>query len=69
MKWFIIVILTANPAVPSDIINKPSFDTRELCREYVVKNYDKLNERVNKDHDQHHSTPNLYHCVSNNPER
>ena len=43
MKWFIIVLLTANPNTPSDIINKPMFDTKELCQEYVVKNYDKLN--------------------------
>ena len=31
--------------------------------------YDDLNKSVNKDYDQHHSTPNLYHCVNNNPER
>ncbi len=69
MKWFIIVILTANPAVPSDILNKPLFDTEVQCREYVVSNYEKLNKRVNKDHDQHHSTPNLFHCVYNKPDR
>tara|TARA_B100001175_G_scaffold139380_1_gene118362 strand:+ start:304 stop:513 length:210 start_codon:yes stop_codon:yes gene_type:complete len=69
MKWFIIAILTANPSVPSDIISKPTFDTRELCREYVVKNYDELNERVNKKNDQHKSTPNLFHCVNDKPER
>ena len=69
MKWFIIVLLTVNPNVSADVITKPKFETEELCREYVVKNYDDLNKRVNKDHDQHHSTPNLYHCVNNNPER
>ena len=69
MKWFIIAILTANPFIQSDIITKPKFETEKVCREYVVKNYDKLNKRVNKDYDQHHSTPNLYHCVNNNPER
>ena len=69
MKWFIIVLLTTNPNVSADIITKPKFDTKELCREYVVKNYDDLNKSVNKDYDQHHSTTNLYHCVNNNPER
>ena len=67
MKWFIIVLLTTNPNVSADIITKPKFDTKELCREYVVKNYDKLNKRVNKDHDQHHSTPTLFHCVDRLP--
>ena len=69
MKWFIIVLLTANPNVSADVITKPKFETEESCREYVVKNYNDLNKRVNKDHDQHQSTPNLYHCVNNNPER
>ena len=69
MKWFIIVLLTVNPNVSADIITKLKFDTEESCREYVVKNYDDLNKSVNKDYDQHHSTPNLYHCVNNNPER
>ena len=41
------------------------FDTEKVCREYVVKNYDDLNNRVNKDHGQHHSTPNLFHCINN----
>lgn len=67
MKWFIIVILTANPTVPADIVSRLGFDTEPLCREYVVKNYDKLNKRVNKEHDQHHSTPNLFHCVNTLP--
>ena len=67
MKWFIIVLLTVNPNVSADIITKPKFDTEELWRKYVVKNYDKLNKRVNKDHDQHHSTPNLFHCVDRLP--
>ena len=69
MKCFIIFILTSNPFIQSDIITKHKFETEKVCREYVVKNYDKLNKRVNKDYDQHHSTPNLYHCVNNNPER
>ena len=67
MKWFIIVLLTVNPNVSADIITKPKFDTKELCRAYVVKNYDKLNKRVNKDYDQHPSTPNLFHCVDHLP--
>jgi len=69
MKWFIVVILTANPNVPSDIINKLLFDTEKVCREYVLKNYDKLNKRVNKDHGQHQSTPNLFHCVNHKSKR
>ena len=69
MKWFIVVILTANPNVPSDIINKPLFDTEKVCREYVVKNYDKLSNSVNKDNGKHQSTPNLFHCVNNKPDR
>ncbi len=67
MKWFIIVILTVNSQVPADILTKPKFETEKLCREYVVANYGKLNKRVNKDHDQHHSTPNLFHCVDHLP--
>ena len=63
MKWFIVVLLTANPNVPADIIKKPTFILEKECREYVVKNYDKLNKRVNKDYGQHESTPNLYRCV------
>ena len=69
MKWFIIVSLTTNPVVSADIITKPKFDTKELCREYVVKNYDELNKRVNEDHGQHQSTPNLFHCVNHKSKR
>ncbi len=69
MKWFIIVVLTINSDIPRDVINKPKFDTKELCREYVVKNYNELNRRMNKEHGQHHSTPNLFYCVNNNPSR
>ena len=47
MKWFIIVLLTVNPNVSADVITKPKFETEESCREYVVKNYDELNKRVN----------------------
>ena len=32
---------------------------------FTTKNYDDLNNRVNKDHGQHHSTPNLFHCINN----
>ncbi len=64
MKWFIIFILTTNPSVSPNIITQLKFDTKELCREYVVKNYNKLNERVNKKYEQHQSTPNLYYCVN-----
>jgi hypothetical protein len=69
MKWFIIVLLTANPNTPSNIINKPMFETEKVCREYVVKNYDYLNKRVNEDHGQHQSTPNLFHCVNHKSKR
>ena len=67
MKWFIVVLLTANPNVPADIIKKPTFILEKECREYVVKNYDDLNKRVNENHDQHQSTPNLFHCVDRLP--
>ena len=69
MKWFIIVSLTTNPVVSADIITKPKFDTIELCREFVIKNYDELNERVNKKNDQHKSTPNLFHCINDKSKR
>tara|TARA_E500000331_G_scaffold346295_1_gene385005 strand:+ start:40 stop:249 length:210 start_codon:yes stop_codon:yes gene_type:complete len=69
MKWFIIVLLTANPNVSADVITNPKFDTKELCREYVVKNYDELNKRVNEDYSQHQSTPNLFHCVNHKSKR
>ena len=36
-------------------------------RDIAFKNYNDLNKRVNKDHDQHHSTPNLFHCVDHLP--
>ena len=45
--------------ITTDII----FDTEKLCGEYIVQNYDKLNETTNKKYNQHLSTPNLYHCV------
>ena len=62
--WFIIVLLTINTGVTSEkIITKLNFETLQSCQEYVVENYDWLNERVNKDDDQHKSTPNLYRCV------
>lgn len=67
MKWFIIVLLTANPNIPADVFKKPSFTTEAECREYVVKNYDDLNKRANKNHDQHKTTPNLFHCVDHLP--
>ena len=68
MAWFIIVLLTINTGVTSEeIITKLNFETLQSCQEYVVENYDWLNERVNKDHDQHKSTPNLYRCVTGLP--
>ena len=64
MEWFIIVILTFTNGVPSEeILSNYKFKSEISCKEFVVKNYDRLNERVNKDHDQHESTPNLYRCV------
>ena len=69
MKWFIIVLLTANPNVSADVITNPKFDTKELCREYVVKNYDELNKRINEDYSQPQSTPNLFHCVNHKSKR
>ena len=64
MEWFIIVILTFTNGVPSEeILSYYKFKSELSCKEFVVKNYDRLNERVNKDHDQHESTPNLYSCV------
>ena len=32
--------------------------------QYIVQNYDKLNETTNKKYNQHSSTPNLYRCIS-----
>ena len=62
--WFIIVLLTINSSITSEeIITELKFETLQACQEYVVENYDLLNERVNKDHGQHKSTPNLYRCV------
>ena len=66
--WFIVVILTIQSLTPADIITKPKFETEKSCREYVVENYKKLNKSVNKEHNQHHSTPNLFHCVNNHPD-
>ena len=68
MEWFIVVILTITSGAPSEeVLSKYRFKSEISCNEFVVKNYDRLNERVNKDHDQHHSTPNLYRCVNNIP--
>ena len=68
MEWFIVVILTITSGAPSEeVLSKYRFKSEISCKEFVVKNYDRLNERVNKDHDQHHSTPNLYRCVNNIP--
>ena len=68
MEWFIVVILTITSGAPSEeVLSKYKFRSEISCKEFVVKNYDRLNERVNKDHDQHHSTPNLYRCVNNIP--
>jgi hypothetical protein len=68
MEWFIVVILTITSAAPSEeVLSKYRFKSEISCKEFVVKNYDRLNERVNKDNDQHHSAPNLYRCVTNIP--
>ena len=64
MAWFIIVLLTINNGVASkEVLSNKKCKSELSCKEFVVKNYDRLNERVNKDHDQHESTPNLYSCV------
>ena len=68
MEWFIVVILTFTSAAPSEeVLSKYKFRSEISCKEFVVENYDRLNERVNEDHDQHHSTPNLYRCVTGIP--
>ena len=68
MEWFIVVILTFTSAAPSEeVLSKYKFRSEISCKEFVVKNYDRLNERINEDNDQHHSTPNLYRCVNNIP--
>jgi hypothetical protein len=68
MEWFIVVILTFTSAAPSEeVLSKYKFRSEISCKEFVVKNYDKLNERVNKDYGQHESTPNLYSCVISLP--
>ncbi len=68
MEWFIVVILTISTISPSEeVLSKYRFKSEISCKEFVVKNYDRLNERVNKDHDQHHSAPNLYRCVTSIP--
>ena len=68
MEWFIIVILTFTNGVPSEeILSNYKFKSEISCKEFVVKNYDRLNERVNKDNDQHHLAPNLYRCVTGIP--
>ena len=68
MKWFIVVILTFTSAAPSEeVLSKYKFRSEISCKEFVVKNYDRLNERINEDNDQHHSTPNLYRCVTGIP--
>ena len=68
MEWFIIVLLTMGKGIASEeILTDLRFKTEQSCKEYVVKNYDLLNERVNKNHEQHKSTPNLYHCITGVP--
>ena len=64
MYWFIIIILTGSAEVSANITTDIIFDTEKLCREYIVQNYDKLNETTNKKYNQHSSTPNLYRCIS-----
>ena len=63
MHWIIIIILTASAEVSIDITSDYRFDTEENCQTYIIENYNELNENVNKEYDQHHSTPNLYRCV------
>jgi len=49
--------------VSIDITPDYRFDTEVECQAYIIENYDELNENVNKEYNQHHSTPNLYRCV------
>ena len=63
MHWIIIIILTASAEVSIDITPDYRFNTEVECQAYIIENYDELNENVNKEYDQHHSTPNLYRCV------
>ncbi len=68
MEWFIIVLLTMGKGIASEeILTDLRFKTEQSCQEYVIKNYEKLNEGLNKDYEQHESTPNLYRCVLGMP--
>ena len=64
MHWIIIIILTASAEVSIDITPDYRFNTEVECQAYIIENYDELNENVNKEYNQHPSTPNLYRCVS-----
>ena len=68
MEWFIIVLLTMSTGETSEkILTNLRFKTENSCQKYVIKNYEKLNVGLNKDYEQHESTPNLYRCVIGKP--
>ena len=63
MHWIIIIILTASVEVSVDITTDYKFDTEVECQNYIIENYDELNQNINEKYNQHSSTPNLYRCV------
>ena len=64
MIWLIIVVLTQSDPQLVEIMTQRKFRDRKTCSQYVYKNYDTLNEKVNKNFGQHKSTPNLFYCAS-----
>ena len=64
MSWVIIVLLTGINPPNVDIMIKPKFGDKITCQKYIYKNYKKLNRKVNKNHNLHESTPNLFYCAS-----
>ena len=64
MLWLIIVVLTQIDPQQVDIKTELKFTDRDSCYQFVYQNYDRLNGEVNKEYDQHKSTPNLFYCAS-----
>ena len=48
MHWIIIIILTASVEVSVDITTDYKFDTEIECQNYIIENYDELNQDINE---------------------
>ena len=63
MIWLILVILIGFKD-ESLILKRPIFESKQQCQEYIVDNYNTLNENINKKYKLHKDIPHLFHCTS-----